>query len=187
MSVFPVAIIPYLRETALNKHNQRILRLNVGFMLKEGIGYTREFAFDEPELYVAGDLTLHALQGAVTLTRTPQGLYAQGRLRATLPAECDRCLTPLSQPISSRIAELFIYPPENAPEGAATVGDDFHLDLAPWVREDMLLSLPLQKVCRPECKGLCPACGQNWNDGPCNCQDEVGDPRLAVLKNLLTK
>jgi uncharacterized protein len=108
-------------------------------------------------------------------------------LRATLPAECDRCLTPLSQPISSRIAELFIYPPENAPEGAATVGDDFHLDLAPWVREDMLLSLPLQKVCRPECKGLCPACGQNWNDGPCNCQDEVGDPRLAVLKNLLTK
>lgn len=178
-------IIPYLRETALNKHTHRVLRLNVGFMLKEGVGYHREIPFSESEVQLAEDLTVQALRGAVTLTRTPQGLYTQGLLRATLEANCDRCLEPFAQPVSSRVSELFYYPPENAPAGELTIGDDVHLDLTPLVREDMFLSIPLQKVCRPNCAGLCPQCGQNWNDGPCDCAEETGDPRLAVLKDLL--
>lgn len=174
-----------MRETSLNKTNKHILRLNVGFVLKEGIGFTREFTFDEPEVQIAEDLTVLGLRGSVTLTRTPQGLYAQGRLQATTASECNRCLTQFQQTITSRLGELFHYPPENAPEGELAVGDDIHIDLAPLVREDMLLSIPLQLVCRPDCKGLCPQCGQNWNDGPCDCAEEEGDPRLAVLKKLL--
>jgi uncharacterized protein len=154
-------------------------------MLKEGIGYSREIQFSEPKAQLAEDLTVHALHGAVTLTRTPQGLYTQGHLRAATLANCDRCLEPFDQRLSSRVSELFYYPPESAPAGAATVGDDAHLDLTPLVREDMLLSIPLQKLCRPNCKGLCPQCGQNWNEGPCDCADDAGDPRLAVLKELL--
>jgi len=53
------------------------------------------------------------------------------------------------------------------------------------VREDMLLSIPIQALCRPGCKGLCPRCGRNWNDGPCDCRDEAVDPRLTVLTQLL--
>jgi uncharacterized protein len=173
------------RETTLSQAGNRVLRLNVGFILKEGVGFSRDFAFDEAEVEVADDLPVHALRGSMNFTRTPQGLYGQGRLQATLTTECARCLTPFEQAVSSRISELFYYPPENAPEGAAKVGDDVHVDLAPLVREDIFLGIPMHALCRPDCKGLCPNCGQNWNDGPCDCEAERRDPRWAALNQLL--
>ncbi len=171
----------------MRKHldkNKNILRLNVGFLLKEGIGYSREFQFDAVEAQMADDFSVGRLSGAVTLTRTPQGLYAQGRLEAHTREQCVLCLTEVDQIVTSQIAELYIYPPENAPADALTVGDDAHLDLAPLIREDMLVSKPIRILCRPDCKGLCPNCGQNWNDGPCNCQEDTTDPRWAALAKL---
>ncbi len=167
--------------------NKNLLRLNVGFLLKEGIGYSREITFEEPEVPVSDDLTVTQLRGTVTFTRTPQGLYAKGRLQAVITEACVLCLTDVLQPLSAKIDELFIYPPEAAPEDALQIGDDAHLDLAPLVREDMLLSKPIRILCRPDCKGLCPQCGQNWNEGPCHCQTEPADSPWGPLANLKEK
>jgi len=172
-------------SSALTKLASRVLRLNVGFLLKEGIGYSREFPFDEPVVAVAEDLTVSNLYGAVSFTRTPQGLYAQGLLRATVPATCARCLTDIAQPVSSRLGELYHYPPESAPPDSLILDDDHHLDLTPVVREEFILAIPLQPLCRPDCKGLCPQCGANWNEGPCDCPSEAVDPRWAGLADLL--
>jgi uncharacterized protein len=172
-------------SNTLSKAGSRVLRLNVGFLLKEGVGFSREFGFDEPVVQIADDLTVHNLGGTVTLTRTPPGLYAQGRLTATVDNECARCLEDFDQPVSVRLAELYHYPPESAPPDSLTISDDVHLDLTPVVREDFLLSIPMHALCRPECKGLCPQCGANWNEGPCDCRDETIDPRLAPLARLL--
>jgi uncharacterized protein len=160
------------------------LRLNVGFLLKEGIGYSREFTFDEPLVKISDDLTVHNLAGQVTLTRTPQGLYAQGQLRGRVDHECARCLTGYEQPVSVRLSELYHYPPETAPAEALTVSDDAHLDLTPVAREDFLLSIPMHALCRPDCKGLCPQCGKNWNEGPCDCEEDAVDPRWAGLADI---
>ena len=161
------------------------MRLNVGFLLKEGVGYSREFTFDEPLVQVADDLTVHNLRGAVSLTRTPQGLYTQGRLTASVDHNCARCLQAYDQPISVRLAELYHYPPESAPPSEPTISDDVHLDITPVVREDFFLSIPMHALCRPHCKGLCPQCGADWNEGPCDCREEAIDPRLAPLLGLL--
>ncbi len=176
---------PTARVKPLYKIGHQILRLNVGFILKEGIGFSRDIPFDEPDVQIADDLRVRDLRGSMNFTRTPQGLYAQGRLQAQMPSECVRCLAEVEVPVVSRIGELFVYPPENATEGELTVGDDIHIDLVPLVREDMLVSIPMQTFCRPDCKGLCPQCGQNWNDGPCDCHEDEVDPRLAVLAKLL--
>lgn len=133
---------------------------------------------------IAEDLTVHDLRGKVTLTRTPQGLYAQGQLRGTVDHECTRCLTGYLQPVNMRLSELYHYPPENAPAGEPVVSDDAHLDLTEVVREDFLLAIPISAVCRPDCKGLCPNCGKNWNEGPCDCEDTRIDPRWAGLAEL---
>ena len=183
MALSSQPIISHSREKHLDK-NKNVLRLNVGFLLKEGIGYSREITFDEPEVQVAADLTVSRLHGAVSFSRTPQGLYVQGRLQAVSHEQCVRCLADVDQMLASKIGDLFIYPPENAPEDALTVGDDVHIDLAPLVRENMLLSKPIRILCRPDCKGLCPHCGQNWNEGPCNCSTEQDDPRWAALAKL---
>jgi uncharacterized protein len=176
---------PHSTGNTLSKTGSRILRLNVGFLLKEGVGYSREFTFDEPLVQISDDLTVHNLAGSVTFTRTPQGLYGQGRLTATIDNECTRCLDEYQQPVTARLAELYHYPPESAPPDSLTVSDDVHIDLTPVVREDFLLSIPMHALCRPDCKGLCPQCGANWNEGPCDCQDDTIDPRLAPLAGLL--
>jgi uncharacterized protein len=55
------------------------------------------------------------------------------------------------------------------------------IDLAPLVREAIMLELPLAPVCSPDCQGLCPTCGADLNDGPCGCAPTSGDPRWAAL------
>lgn len=58
------------------------------------------------------------------------------------------------------------------------------IDLDPIVREQVLLALPASVLCREDCKGLCPQCGQNLNEAECGCERKVVDPRLAVLKTI---
>lgn len=142
---------------------------------------------DEPRLAVADDLTVNELSGAITLTRTPQGVFAQGRLAGVLPSECVRCLTPVQQRVTSKFTELYHFPPETAPAEGLSIPEDMNLDFSPVVREDMLLSVPMYVLCKADCKGLCPTCGQNWNDGTCgHMQAEAPlDPRFAELRRLL--
>lgn len=173
-------------ETLLNK-SASALRLNVGFLLKEQAGYSRDIPIDEPTLALGDDLVVQQLRGTLGLTRTPQGIYAQGSLRALTQAECVLCLTPVEQTVSSRFGEMFHFPPEKAPAEALVIPEHMNVDFAPLVREDMLLSLPMRVLCRPDCKGLCPKCGQNWNEAPCQCEPETDDPRLSVLKDLRDK
>jgi uncharacterized protein len=58
------------------------------------------------------------------------------------------------------------------------------LDLRPAVREQILLSLPSAPVCSDDCKGLCPSCGKDLNEGECGCDRTVMDPRWAALKGI---
>jgi uncharacterized protein len=58
------------------------------------------------------------------------------------------------------------------------------LDLADVVREQVLLALPMQKLCRPDCQGICPVCGVNRNETTCQCKLQQVDERWAALKNL---
>jgi uncharacterized protein len=178
--------IRVLQETPLNKSHLP-LRLNVGFLIKENAGYSRELTFHEPVVFLGDDLSVNNLQGALTLTRTPQGLYVQGKLRATTAAECVLCLKPFEQTVTSRLGEMFYYPLDTAPRDGLAIPEDMNLDLTPLVREDMLLSMPIRLLHSPECKGLCPVCGQDWNEGPC---EHMGgqariDPRLDDLRKLL--
>jgi uncharacterized protein len=94
-----------------------------------------------------------------------------------------RCLTAINQPLKAEINQLYEFPPNSKAE--FVVAETGFLDLAPVLREDMFLSAPIRPLCRPDCKGLCSNCGQDWNEGSCNCEKEDIAPRLAVLKKLL--
>lgn len=171
-------------EVILNS-TDRALRLNVGFLLSAGPGFSREFEFYEPHLQLGDDLTLEHLQGKVRLTRTHQGLYAEGQLTAQTSLECVSCLTKYTQPLTIQLSDLFLYPPPNRMDPLLVVGEDGFLDLGPLVREAMLLEIPIRAMCRPDCKGLCPVCGANRNEEACQHPEEDLDPRLSVLKTLL--
>jgi len=67
---------------------------------------------------------------------------------------------------------------------ALWVDENHILDLREVLRQDVMLASPIHVLCREDCQGLCPTCGQNLNEGPCDCQPEP-DPRWAVLAALL--
>jgi uncharacterized protein len=113
----------------------------------------------------------------VTLTSSLDDIVVAGELRVAWSDECRRCLEPLARDLVAEVEERY------APGG----GDDAfpiehgRLDLAPMVREEVLLAIPDAPLCRPDCAGLCPTCGADLNDGPCGCDRDVRDDRWAVL------
>jgi uncharacterized protein len=160
--------------------NRRVLKLNVGFLLSEGVGYQRVIDLDLPRIQVADDFELDYLQGELRLSRNSRGILIQGLLETSIVSECARCLTPTLVPVDFQIEELFSYPPD--PDADYSVDDTGILDLAPLLREEAILAIPMGALCRPDCAGLCPQCGQNWNEGPCDCEPDEIDPRFAVLR-----
>jgi len=161
------------------------LCLNVGFLLHQTLGYSRTFDFDIPHVQVDDDLDVSDLRGELRLTRTAQGLYATGTLQASTGAECVRCLSPIDQTLTVGFDDLFVYPPSRATEPLLVVPETGLLDLTPLTREYFLLDLPLQPLCRPDCRGLCPECGANRNEAECDHGSLVIDPRLEGLRALL--
>ena len=161
------------------------LRLNVGFFVNQSIGYSRDFPFQFPTLRLEPDLDLLNLAGTARITRTPQGLPVQLRMHATLQSECARCLTEIEQPLEISFTELYAFSPRTVTESGLILPEDGHIDLAPLVREYMLLEIPISPLCKPDCLGLCPVCGESLNENSHHHDEESIDPRLEALKKLL--
>lgn len=132
------------------------------------------------------DLEVDFLHGTIRMIRVQGGLLAQGTVESQLGLECVRCLEPFSLPLILELEETFRLPGTKPRQDAPyAVGEDGWLDLAPMLREQCWLSIPLKPLCRPDCKGLCPQCGANLNLESCTCKESEGDPRLALLKEQL--
>ncbi len=163
------------------------LRLNVGFMIKQSIGFVREFVFDYADVRLEDDLDLDFLKGSALVSRTPQGLVVQATIQTALQTVCVRCLSPCSHPIETEFTELFAFSERTATESGLILPRDGHIDLNPIAREYLLLEIPIKPLCKPDCKGLCPECGENLNEHFCGHTNIPVDPRLEILKNLLNK
>jgi uncharacterized protein len=130
---------------------------------------------------------------AELLPHTGGEVRVKGKVVADLETECDRCLGRAAFHIDAPF-DLFYRPLESVMEkeevaidaGEAEMG--FYelpgLELEDILREQVLLQLPMQRVCREACKGICPTCGINRNETSCTCQPHPGDDRWMGLKNL---
>lgn len=161
------------------------LLVNVGFLVKAEVGYSRTIEFDVPEMVLASDLTLRNLRGAAHFGRTPQGLIAEVNLSGHTPSECARCLDEFDLALATEFTELYAFDERSTTESHLLVPANHQIDLAPIGREYLLLDMPMTPLCRPDCQGLCPVCGANRNNEHCDHQTLSGDPRFAVLKDFI--
>jgi uncharacterized protein len=152
----------------------RPLRLNVGFLLSQNAGYTRAFDFQEAQLSLGSDLQVDSFEGHLVLHRTHQGIVAQGEFTAKLPAECARCLKDFLFIVPVTIEDLFVYPPPNTTDPLLVVGEDAHLNLEPILREYLMVNQPSRTLCREDCRGLCPICGNDLNIEVCSHPEDSG-------------
>ncbi|MEJ3404196.1 DUF177 domain-containing protein [Rathayibacter sp. YIM 133350] len=110
-----------------------------------------------------------------------EGILASGEASATAAGECGRCLTDIELSVQVEFQELFAYSREEAFE--FEVQDD-HVDLEPLVRDAVVLALPFQPVCRPDCPGLDPETGLRLADHPELIARAQRDPRWDALAGL---
>jgi uncharacterized protein len=172
-------------KTSSKYVSNRVLKLNVGFLLNDGPGHSHETIFDAPAVRISDDLELEYIRGPLRLSRTKEGILVQGQLHVGLETECSRCLDPVHNDFAVEIEELFSYPASTSSE--FSIGDDAMLDLAPLLRDEALILASHGELCRPDCKGLCIDCGANLNHETCECALNNIDPRLAKLKELLNR
>lgn len=174
-----------VKQLANGYVSNRVLKLNVGFILSAGPSYTHDTSFDVPAVRVADDVDLTYIRGDLRLSRTKEGILVQGKLHVGVEGECYRCLDPINQDLTINIEELYTYPASKAAE--FSVGEDAILDLAPLMRAEILIADARGGICKPDCKGLCPECGVNLNREINHAHQDDIDPRMAKLKQLLDR
>jgi uncharacterized protein len=136
---------------------------------------------------------LHAAGSVELVSGTLAEIRVRGHLSVEIVAECDRCLEPALFPVDSDFDLLYrpatsVFPDEEVKvdESDAEVG--FYagdgLELNDVLREQILLSLPMQRICRESCKGICPFCGGDRNVADCDCRLRQVDDRWDALRNL---
>ncbi len=125
-----------------------------------------------------------------------QDIRLRGKLETELQVACARCLESVELPVERSFDLLYRPLGTDAGHKELSVTDaeaeigyyqGEGLLLEDALREQVLLAVPLKTICREDCKGLCPHCGKNLNEGACSCSDEVEDPRWAALKDIRTK
>ena len=107
-------------------------------------------------------------------------LDAKGTTAVTL--QCNRCLAPIRKELCFEIKERFAHTGREDEETETFTGDQ--IDLADFVKRGIIGELPMKALCGEDCKGLCPVCGKDLNEGDCGCDTTYRDPRFESLRAL---
>lgn len=119
--------------------------------------------------------------GSMDFSNTGQLILVRGNLSTTVEADCSRCLEKVTIPLEVKVEELLPITGSQAEmeeleeeeeileEEAEPFFKDNIFDLSEYIRQMVLVEIPIRPLCKDVCKGLCPTCGGNLNEGPCNC------------------
>ncbi len=153
-------------------------------------GSMRQYRRDVPAPAGLGSDLIGVPEGAplvvdVRLESVTEGVLVTGTVAGTARGECGRCLEPVTDDVVVTLCELFAYPDsatdETSGEDEVQRLDGDLLDVEPTVRDGVVLGLPWTPLCRPDCGGLCPDCGQRIDDLPAGHTHQSVDPRWAAL------
>lgn len=166
------------------------MRINVAQLLKGSVGDSRSYPI---EVTVEGSFPV---KGEAKLVLTNRSILVTGVFQTTVQSTCIRCLKEFEEHIEFAMEEEF-FPtgdiltvaclPVEAEERAEgfVIPEDHVLDLSEAIRQNLWLNVPANPVCAVDCPGLCPHCGHDLNEGPCQCSNEASDPRWIPLKQWL--
>jgi uncharacterized protein len=191
------------RETSTHTTNRQTrspstgdaLTFNVAGLLGEAAGSVRDLEVTAAPLDLGPDLRLvRGLEGHLRLTRTNRGLLIHGRLSTAIAQTCSRCLRDLEWPVEIELAEEAL-PSVDPGSGLALnraaepdvlrLNERHELELEGEVRDAVVLAEPIAPLCREDCPGLCPVCGEELVAGPHVHPEAEIDPRLEGLRELI--
>ena len=153
-------------------------------------GANRHISIAKPLEGVALDLAeleQRPVAAELTLESVVEGVLVTGRVSGDVRCRCARCLTEFHAPVEVDVCELFAGPGHLEEEEDVYRITGEVVDLEPMLRDELTLALPLNPLCREDCKGMCARCGRELNDGACDCTEDTSDPRWAALDEVRAK
>lgn len=163
-------------------------------------GAKGEFGHEyQPGELVLDDERLRIVEGPTVAGRVRRDgtkVKLAAKVEGKVEVECDRCLKPITLPVSSNVKLDYMttadYKSQHAVELGeedlnVTVFDGETIDIDALVAEELQLAIPDQTLCTVDCKGICSVCGANKNATDCNCETKEVDPRWAGLKDLVNR
>ncbi|MDT8901234.1 YceD family protein [Anaeroselena agilis] len=167
-----------------------MMKINIA-QLRQAIGASQSFSFHGTVEELTGEAGELWLRGRLEVTgeavNTGRLLAISGEIKGESALNCDRCLTDFTREVAVTFSETFREEGSAATDPDALVYHGDEIDITEIVREALIVAEPLKALCDEECRGLCPVCGANRNENPCNCVTASIDPRLAALEKLLPK
>jgi uncharacterized protein len=160
----------------------RVFRINVGFLINQPIGYNREIPFNFEEHTFDEALSVRGLSGNLNLNRTQNGVRANAAFKAQVKLECGRCLEEFEQNLETQFEEMFSYNNRDLSEDEIGIPEDGNIDFEPYIRDYLMLEIPINPVCKADCRGLCDICGENLNLRDCGHKHEP--PMTAMAKSM---
>jgi uncharacterized protein len=175
----------------------------------QGLVISQEVAAEEIGLHETDERLAGPLSVNLELHRQGEAVTVAGTLEGTAVRQCVRCLTHYDDPLYVSLYADYLRHVQailqkgrasKRADGKATIQDqDRHedeadeqdeiyyyqgeqLDLTPMLREQIILAAPMQPLCKENCAGLCPRCGQNWNDRRCACEPEPMNNPFRILR-----
>ena len=171
----------------------------------DGLSLVGEATADELGLSEDDAVVMGSLAVSLELTNVEGLVAVTGVLEGTILRECVRCLKKYEDPLAFSVRAAFAREHKSAPRHPKQVDsrkarpkieeaeqeeelDDQYLyqgnqlELAPMLREHVILSAPMQPLCSDDCVGLCPRCGKNLNEGRCQCAEEPPIPTFRVVQ-----
>jgi len=119
------------------------------------------------------------------LTNVDGILLLKGKLAFDYVTGCFRCLKDVEEHVEIRISENYVNDGGQAEELDAYTYEGNLLDLDKAIEDNIILNLPMKKLCSQDCKGLCEKCGTNLNDKQCNCSEDSINPQMEKLRDYL--
>ena len=171
-------------QAGLDKNSLRIRITG----LSNGI-HEYDFSADPSGIGLDGNFDSPVILHAYLDKATRQILFRMD-ITTTGKFQCDRCLEEFRQSLTASYSLVYLYDTEDAAhykeeEVQYITPDTVYIDPAEDVRQMIMLSIPLKLLCREECKGLCPRCGENLNNTTCTCEQNTVDPRWDALQGYL--
>ena len=143
------------------------------------------YTFEIPQFDFEGDIikSIGSCEVIGVILSDSDMLILSAKIKANLEMICSRCLDTFIYPIDIDIEERFTTNSESQDDEAVIVLDDV-LDITEIVETSIISTLPIKRICKDDCKGLCQECGCNLNLNTCSCNKEDVDIRFEALKGL---
>lgn len=148
------------------------MKLDVKELLLEKIGQSEQVSVEFFKEQIDQDVLAERVKGNLKLTKLESEILAEFDGKAMLKLLCDRCLSEYQIELPLKFKQIYVTGIADLDESRLSVDKNSQIDILEPIRQEILVSLPIKKLCKTDCAGICPACGKNLNVEKCSCKSQ---------------